>query len=60
MKTIQVRIPVSLHREILKIKRDKENEYKIYGGRKRACTFVQAAAIYQKDKNYSFFGGKLL
>ena len=59
-KTIQVRIPVTLHREISKIKRQMEKETVLRFGRKKPVTFVKAASEYHRRKNNSFFGGKLI
>ncbi len=59
-KTIQVRIPLSLHKEIMKIKRQMERETLIKFGRRKPVTFVKAANEFHRKKNHTFFGGNLL
>jgi hypothetical protein len=58
--TIQVRIPLTLHREILKIKREMERETVSKFGRKKPVTYPKAASEYHRKRNQSFFGGNLL
>lgn len=60
MKTIQVRIPITLYNEIKRIQKNKIKESMLYGGKKKPCTFVQAANSYRQNRNSSFFGGQLL
>ena len=59
-KTIQVRIPLTLHSEIMKIKRQMERETKERFGKKKPVTFVKAAQEFHRKKNHSFFGGRLI
>lgn len=59
-KTIQVRIPVTLHKEIMRIKRRMERESVERFGKKKPVTFVRAAQEFHRNKNQTFFGGKLL
>lgn len=60
VKTIQARIPLALHNDILKIKRQMERETKERFGKKKSVTFVKAAQEFHRRKNQSFFGGSLL
>ena len=59
-KTIQVRIPLALHKDIMKIKKEMETESKERFGRKKPVTFVKAAQEFHRRKNLSFFGGNLI
>ncbi len=59
-KTIQVRIPINMHRDIMKIKRQMEKETKERFGKKKPVTFVKAAQEFHKKRNQSFFGGGLI
>ncbi len=59
-KTIQVRIPVSLHREIMKIKRQMERETVTRFGKKKPVPFPRAAQEFLRRRNQTFFGGKLI
>lgn len=59
-KTIQARIPLSLHKEIMKIKKQMENETMARFGKKKTVTFVKAAQEFHRRKNQSFFSGGLL
>ena len=59
-KTIQVRIPLTLHNEIMKIKRQMEKETLERFGRKKPVTFVKAAQEFQRKRNNTFFGGSLI
>ncbi len=59
-KTIQVRIPISLHKEISKIQREMQRETVQRFGKKKPITFVRAAQEFQKRRNQSFFGGNLI
>ena len=58
--TIQVRIPLSLHAKIMKIKREMERESKERFGRKKPVTFVKAAKEFERRRNQNFFGGNLI
>ena len=60
VKTIQARIPLSLHRDIMKLKRQMEKETKERFGKHKPVTFVKAAAEFHRRKNNTFFGGGLL
>ncbi len=59
-KTVQVRIPISLHKEITKIKRQMERETLMRFGKRKPVTFVRAAQEFQRKKNQTFFGGSLI
>ena len=59
-KTIQVRVPMPLYREILKLKKQMEKETKERFGKHKPVTFVKAAAEFHRKKNNTFFGGGLL
>ncbi len=60
VKTIQVRIPMTLHKDIMRLKRQMENETKERFGKHKPVTFVKAAAEFHRKKNNTFFGGGLL
>ncbi len=60
VKTIQVRIPFSLYRDIFKLKKSMEKETKERFGKHKPVTFVKAAAEYHRKKNNNFFAGGLL
>lgn len=59
-KTIQVRIPLTLHRDIVKIQRQMERETIQRFGKRKPITFVRAAQEFHRRKNQSFFGGNLI
>jgi len=59
-KTIQVRIPIVMHKEILRIKKQMERETKERFGKKKPVTFVRAAQEFHRNRTQSFFGGKLI
>ncbi len=60
VKTIQARIPLTLHKEIMKLKRTMEKETLIRFGKHKPVTFVKAAGEFHRRKNNTFFGGGLL
>ena len=59
-KTIQARIPLSLHKDIVKLKKQMEKDSKERFGKIKPVTFVKAAAEFHKRKNNTFFVGGLL
>jgi len=59
-KTILVRIPTTLHADIIKLKRQMERETVERFGKKKPVTFVRAAQEFHRRRNQSFFGGSLL
>ena len=59
-KTIQARIPLILHKDIMKLKRAMERETKERFGKHKPVTFVKAAGEFHRRKNNTFFGGGLL
>ncbi len=60
VNTIQVRIPLTLHKEIMRLKRQMEKDTLLRFGRKKPVTFVKAAGEFHRRKNNTFFGGGLL
>ena len=60
VKTILVRIPFTLHKEIVRLQRQMERETISRFGKKKPVTFVRAAQEFQRRKNQSFFGGNLI
>ena len=59
-KTIQARIPFTLYKEIMKLKKQMESDSKNRNGKIKPVTFVKAAGEFHKRKNNTFFGGGLL
>lgn len=60
VKSVQVRIPMSLFKQITKIQRQMERESKERFGRKKPVTFVRAAQEFERKRNQTFFGGNLI
>lgn len=60
VKTIQARIPLTLHKDIMRLKKQMEKETKERFGKHKPVTFVKAAAEFHRRKNSNFFGGGLL
>ncbi len=60
VKTIQARIPLTLHKDIMRLKKQMEKETKERFGKHKPVTFVKAAAEFHRRKNNNFFGGGLL
>ena len=58
--TVLCRIPRPMYNEIKRIKNQMEREHKTMYGRKKSVTMTKAAAQYHRNRNTSFFGGRLL
>lgn len=59
-KTIQVRIPLTMYREISRIKKQMERENKVRFGRNKPVTLTKAAGEYHRRRTKNFFGGSLI